>query len=69
MASLAVSVLLCSISPLVFSLSLVLSESLCPAILLSIQIILNILPAVRNFPESYLNVNKSLMAYVKEGKR
>lgn len=35
----------------------------------SIQIILNILSAVRNFPESYLNVNKSLMVYVKEGKR
>lgn len=35
----------------------------------SILCILNILSVVRNFPESYLNVNKSLMVYVKEGKR
>ena len=35
----------------------------------SIQITLNILSAIRDFPESYLNVNKSLMVYVKEGER
>lgn len=35
----------------------------------NIQIIFNILSAIRDFPESYLNVNKSLMVYVKEGRR
>lgn len=40
-----------------------------PAILFSVQIISNILSAIRDFPESYLNVHKSLMVYVKEGER
>lgn len=64
------SILLCNISPLVLACPYC-SVQVCVLLFSSdsILIILNIRSAVRNFPESYLNVNKSLMVYVKEGKR